>query len=537
LRPESADWRHHSFATLLADELDKSSRGHPLSNHRIAGDLRGLIPFFRATDRCGRITLSRRRLWTEMTASVARDCYRLGEGAVMRAVRFSIAGLMGVVLIAAIGLAALRSQSQAWAGVLLLSTLAAFCVALVGAFCRRGAARGGWIGFAVFGWGYMCAGFWPSDRWPTLPTESLLEAIAPRFVGVDGPFPRPMGGMGGGMVGKGGGGAGGYATRVRVRSFFQSGHCVLALLAASLGALVGSRLFGAARDEAAGASTGSESVDTARSRKRWIVPLVLAISGVAIAAMIAIAGSMMPPGAWAGWVFLLTWLILGLVALGALIGRGRRREAWLGATLFGAGFMILSFGRAVYVPWPTIPTAALLDTIRHGFADFTNGRHGDPESITAANARIHEALKQHVPMHIVEETPLEDVLKSIGKATAGSDGKGIPIYVDPIGLIEAERTMTSTVREMDLDGVPLAISLRLCVAQLDLAYSVKDGLVFITSRESHDEALVSEPEEPFQVVGHCVLALIAAGIGALAAPLVCGLTGERRLASGGTGAG
>ena len=175
--------------------------------------------------------------------------------------------------------------------------------------------------------------------------------------------------------------------------------------------------------------------------------------------------------------------------------------------------MILSFGRAVYVPWPTIPTAALLDTIRHGFADFTNGRHGDPESITAANARIHEALKQHVPMHIVEETPLEEVLKSIGKATSGADGKGIPIYVDPIGLIEAERTLTSTVREMDLDGVPLATSLRLCLAELDLAYSVKDGLVFITSRESHDEALVSEPEEPFQVVGHCVLALIAAGSG------------------------
>ena len=88
-----------------------------------------------------------------------RDSFRLGKGANMRAVRFSIAGLMGVVLVAAIGLAALRSQSQIWAGVLLLSTLAAFCVALVGAFCRRGAARGGWIGFAVFGWSYMSAAF------------------------------------------------------------------------------------------------------------------------------------------------------------------------------------------------------------------------------------------------------------------------------------------------------------------------------------------------------------------------------------------
>ena len=35
----------------------------------------------------------------------------------MRSVRFSIAGLMGVVLFTAIGLAALRSSSETWAGV------------------------------------------------------------------------------------------------------------------------------------------------------------------------------------------------------------------------------------------------------------------------------------------------------------------------------------------------------------------------------------------------------------------------------------
>ena len=77
-----------------------------------------------------------------------------------------------------------------------------------------------------------------------------------------------------------------------------------------------------------------------------------------------------------------------------------------------------------------------------------------PKSITAANARIHETLKQPVPMHFVEETPLEDVLKFIKQATTGADGKGIPIYVDPIGLAEADKTMTSTIRNIELDGVP-----------------------------------------------------------------------------------
>ena len=108
-------------------------------------------------------------------------------------------------------------------------------------------------------------------------------------------------------------------------------------------------------------------------------------------------------------------------------------------------------------------------------------------------------------------------------AERGADGKGIPIYVDPIGLLEADKTMTSTLGNMDVDGVPLRTSLRLCLKQLDLTYSVKDGLLFITSLESHDASLLSAWADAFQVVGHCVLALIAAGLGGLAAPFVCDL--------------
>ena len=364
--------------------------------------------------------------------------------------------------------------------------------------------------------------------------QSLLEAVAPRFVGVDGPyaaFPEMTGGMGGGM-----GGGGSYAVIVRIKSFFQSGHCVVAILAASLGALAGSRFFGAGSDDAEGTIAGSDSGEAARLGRRWVVPLVVTMSSAAIAAMFASAAWILPPGAWAGLAFLLTWLVIGLVALG-LIGRGRRREAWLGATFFGAGFMILAFGRGSYDPWPILPTAKLLNETRHWFADFASEKWADPDGAQAANARIHEALKQHVPMHFVDETPLEDFLKSIKKATAGADGKGIPIYVDPIGLSEADKTMTSTVRNIEVDGVPLRTSLRLCLAQLDLEYGVKDGFLFITSEESYDEPELSGWADAFQVVGHCVLALIAAGIGGVAAPVVCALAGERRGSSSGTGGG
>jgi hypothetical protein len=85
-----------------------------------------------------------------------------------------------------------------------------------------------------------------------------------------------------------------------------------------------------------------------------------------------------------------------------------------------------------------------------------------------------------------QETPLEDVLKYIKSATSTATDNGIPIYVDPVGLQEADRTMTSPVR-LDLEGVPLKMSLRLLLKQLGLTYTVKDGLLMITSEDSHDQ--------------------------------------------------
>ena len=67
--------------------------------------------------------------------------------------------------------------------------------------------------------------------------------------------------------------------------------------------------------------------------------------------------------------------------------------------------------------------------------------------------------------------------------------KGIPIYVDPVGLSQADKTMTSTVRNLDLEGVPLRRTLQLALAQLDMIYFVEDGMLFITSQRSRGRAL------------------------------------------------
>jgi hypothetical protein len=100
--------------------------------------------------------------------------------------------------------------------------------------------------------------------------------------------------------------------------------------------------------------------------------------------------------------------------------------------------------------------------------------------------RIVAELGKLIDMSFANETPLDDVLKYIKQATKSPTyPDGIPMYVDPIGLQEAEKSLTSTV-SIDLKQVPLRTSLGLLLNQLGLAYRVKDGLLKITSEESAD---------------------------------------------------
>jgi RNA polymerase sigma factor (sigma-70 family) len=119
----------------------------------------------------------------------------------------------------------------------------------------------------------------------------------------------------------------------------------------------------------------------------------------------------------------------------------------------------------------------------------TAGAGKDPQS-----RRILAKLEEPIAMNFPRETQLSDVLKYIKSSTQSSVmPKGIPIYVDPIGLQEAEKTLESTIQAVELEGVPLRRTLQLALKQLDLIYYVDDGMLYITSANSEDFNPTLEP--------------------------------------------
>ena len=425
----------------------------------------------------------------------------------MRSFRFSIAGLMGLVLLAAIGSAGVANPSGPWSGVLYLLTRAVLCLAVVGAICRTGSERVWWLGFASFGWIYVGLPFGSFYHSQRLPTHALSEMLG-SWIALP-PAQNPG------------------VSDEETRELFKVTHSVWAMLAASLGGLLASAIFG---NPVTTQQEGSVRAlpDGRAPYRRWLLPLAFVLSSLMLFAAILIAGARLEPESWAGLTYLLTWWVLGMTALGSLVGRGRRREFWIGATVIGAGFMILLFDRPSYEDVPIFhPTARFVEALRPPFELVFDRFGADADSIAGKNASVRAALRQRVPMPFPQETAMADVLKYIQQATQDSHGTMIQIYVDPIGLQAAEKSMTSTISGIDLEGIELRTSLRLCLKQLDLAYVVKDGLLFITSAENNDELVTSLHNDPFQIAGHCLLALIAAGLGGLAAPSVCDLARRR----------
>jgi RNA polymerase sigma factor (sigma-70 family) len=107
---------------------------------------------------------------------------------------------------------------------------------------------------------------------------------------------------------------------------------------------------------------------------------------------------------------------------------------------------------------------------------------------------ILKKLESPISMSFSEDASLELVLKYIKQATATNNDQGIPIYVDPKGLKEAEATLQSPV-QLNLEGVPLKTTFRLILKQIGLAYCVRDGVLIVSSVEGIAEELAEAQSE------------------------------------------
>jgi RNA polymerase sigma factor (sigma-70 family) len=121
--------------------------------------------------------------------------------------------------------------------------------------------------------------------------------------------------------------------------------------------------------------------------------------------------------------------------------------------------------------------------------DPTIGKVLDPEDDDLEeemNQAIRAMLNKPISIPFADETPLEDVIKYIKAATVSPRlPEGIPVYVDPIALQNAEKTLTSPV-QLALEGVKLKRTLRILLKQLDLGYAVEHGFLTITNIESEE---------------------------------------------------
>jgi hypothetical protein len=485
----------------------------------------------------------------------------------MRVLQSSITGLMVVVLVAAISIGALRHPSETWAGVMYLVTCGILLLSVVGATVLSAGKRAWWLGFALFGWGYMVLVFEPraiSSLRPSLPTSILLRAVGTRLYPERTSLivPSRRSAEESSPIGHSLKSLTRLDTDRSARSlmailisafqltgplqtetpyagpqdapdvpFLQIGHCLFALGAAVIGGLLATILFGiaprsGAHSQLAPGSTRAQGelevglTDQRRHRRRcWIICLV----GLCANLTFALLAICFQSTTFEGATFLLTCALLGIAALGAVRETGHQRNHWFGGALFGWGYLLLAFNsNVIQNGWPYLKesepprlfTTSELDTIRHRTPPFPRLSPPLADGSPVDNVPVFKALERRLSVRFAE-TGLQTALDELKTQTKSPElPNGLHFYVDRGALERVMKALDSPV-SLESDGVPLKMSLRLLLNQLELDYVVKSGIVLVTSRR--DILALAVYYDPVQRVGHCLIAVMAACVGAMAA--------------------
>jgi hypothetical protein len=92
----------------------------------------------------------------------------------MRDFRFSIVSILGAIVFVGFGFAALRQADDLWNSSLFSLTIALLLAAALFAIYRTEARRAFWIGFALFGWGYLSVSLIPLTGSRLITTKALV---------------------------------------------------------------------------------------------------------------------------------------------------------------------------------------------------------------------------------------------------------------------------------------------------------------------------------------------------------------------------
>ncbi len=114
-------------------------------------------------------------------------------------------------------------------------------------------------------------------------------------------------------------------------------------------------------------------------------------------------------------------------------------------------------------------------------------RYRDP-----VNEAVADIIDQPLVLTYADGAPLEQFLKEIRLRSTGKAKlpRGVPIYVDPIGLSEADKTMASVVKKPPgADQLTLREHLNRVLKPLGLGFTIKSGFLMITFDESLDEEI------------------------------------------------
>jgi hypothetical protein len=117
-----------------------------------------------------------------------------------------------------------------------------------------------------------------------------------------------------------------------------------------------------------------------------------------------------------------------------------------------------------------------------------------------SHGRVAERLSGWAPnLNWPEQTPLGEVIEQIKLSTRGGYPPfplGVPIVVDPVGLEEAGRSLSSPVQQPPADqNLSLGKKLQTVLKPLGLGCQVKDATIVITSERMVDEPFEDKDED------------------------------------------